>query len=52
MTGRRSWLHSIVFAAAISLTLYATLDIEFPRHGLVTLLSRDQIFSDLLKTMH
>jgi hypothetical protein len=51
LTGPRSWLHSIVFAAAIALTLYATLDIEFPRRGLVTLTSRDKIFSDLLQTM-
>jgi hypothetical protein len=51
MTGHRSWLHSIVFAASIAFTLYATLDIEFPRRGLVTLTSRDQIFSDLLQTM-
>jgi hypothetical protein len=47
----RSWVQRIGFAAAIALTLYATLDIEYPRRGLVTLASRNQIFSDLLQTM-
>lgn len=51
MTGTRpSWLHSIVFAAVISLTIYTTLDIEDPTSGLVTL-SGNQAFNDLLQTM-
>jgi hypothetical protein len=49
---QRSWLHMIAFAAAISLTIYATLDIEYPREGLVTLTSRDQVFLDLLQSMN
>ena len=52
MTGTKpSWLHSIVFAAVISLTIYTTLDIEDPTSGLVTL-SGNQAFNDLLQTMH
>jgi hypothetical protein len=52
-TGRgRSWVQRIGFAAAISLTLYASLDIEYPRRGLVTLASRSQVFTDLIQSMH
>ncbi len=53
MTGtNRGWLHMVVFAATISLTIFTTIDIEYPRLGLVKLTSHDQLFLDLLNTMN
>jgi len=52
MTGsRRSWLHMIAFAAIVSITIYAILDIEYPRRGFVKLTDRDQVFLDLRDSM-
>ncbi len=31
----RDWVYSIAFAAAVTLTVYATLEIEYPRRGLI-----------------
>lgn len=38
----RSNLHTLIFALAISMTIYTVLDLEFPRFGLVTLRSMDR----------
>jgi len=48
---RRSWLHMIAFAAVVSVTIYAILDIEYPRRGFVKLSDRDQVFLDLRDSM-
>ena len=39
---RRSWLHVLVYAAVVAVTVYAVLDLEFPRLGLIRLDSADQ----------
>jgi hypothetical protein len=53
MTGtRRSWLHMLAFAAVVSLTIYATMDIEYPRRGLVRLDTQHQAFTDLRNSMN
>jgi hypothetical protein len=31
----RSWIHMVIFAATLAVTLYVVTDMEFPRHGLV-----------------
>jgi hypothetical protein len=49
--GSRNWLHMIAFAAIVSMTIYATLDIEYPRRGLIRLSSYDNVFIGLRQTM-
>ncbi|RSL14648.1 hypothetical protein EDE15_0103 [Edaphobacter aggregans] len=47
----RNLLHIIAFAAVFSLTIYATLEIEYPRKGLIRLSNTDQAFIDLRNSM-
>jgi hypothetical protein len=49
--GSRNWLHMITFATVVSFTIYATLDIEYPRRGLIRLSSYDQVFVTLRDSM-
>jgi CDP-diglyceride synthetase len=46
-----NWLHMILFALLISLTLYVIFDFEYPRHGLIQLQNADHIYIELRKTM-
>jgi ABC-type glycerol-3-phosphate transport system permease component len=48
---QRNWLHMILFALLISLTLYVIFDFEYPRHGLIQLKQADQIYLELRGTM-
>lgn len=47
----RSWLHSISFAAAISLATYVIVDLEFPRFGLIRIDAADKVLLDLRKSL-
>ena len=47
----RSWLHTIVFAAVISLTIYVILDLEFPRIGFIRLNATDRLLVELRRKM-
>ena len=47
----RSWFHPVVFAAALSVTVYVIVDIEFPRLGLIRVDAADQVLIDLRKSM-
>jgi tryptophan-rich sensory protein len=49
---RHNWLHMILFALIISLTLYVIFDFENPRYGVITLDQADQLYLELRKTMH
>jgi hypothetical protein len=40
---RRSWLHTVTFAAIISLTVYVIIDLEFPRVGLIRVDAADEM---------
>jgi len=44
---RRAWLHMLLFAIAISVTIYALLDMEDPRVGLIQLHSADNALLNL-----
>ncbi len=44
---RRSFLHMIVYAAAVATTVYVVLDLDHPRVGLIRLDSTEQIVRDL-----
>ena len=48
---RRNWLHMILFALLISLTLYVIFDFEYPRYGIIRLDKADQIYFELRQTM-
>jgi hypothetical protein len=47
----RNPLHILALALVISLTIYATLDIEYPRKGFIRLSNTDQHFIDLRNSM-
>jgi len=40
---KRSWLHTVTFAAIISLTVYVIIDLEFPRVGLIRVDAADEV---------
>ena len=47
----RSWLHTLTFAAVISLTVYVIIDIEFPRVGLIRVDSADEVLIQVRESM-
>jgi hypothetical protein len=48
----RNWLYIVALAAAVTLTIYATLEIEFPRQGLLRLTNTDRTLIDLRNSMN
>lgn len=48
---QRSWLHTLTFAAIISLTVYVIVDLEFPRVGLIRVDSADEVLLDVRESM-
>ena len=47
----RSLVHSFGFAFILTLTVYLTLDLEFPRLGLIRIDAADKILADVRQTM-
>lgn len=47
----RNWLHTLVFAAVLSLTTYVIIDLEFPRFGLIRVDDADQVLVELRDSM-
>lgn len=47
----RNWLHPLVFAGIMSLTVYVIIDIEFPRLGLIRIDAADQVLVELRNSM-
>ena len=47
----RQWLHMLGFAVVISATVYVTMDMEYPRMGLIRIDAADQLLVDLLNSM-
>jgi hypothetical protein len=47
----RSWLHMLGFAAALAVSCYVILDMEYPRFGLIKVTSFDQVLVDLRQNM-
>jgi hypothetical protein len=53
MTSRgRSWFHMFALALAVTLTVYATLEIEYPRQGLIRLTDTDTTLISLRNSMN
>ncbi len=48
--GRFNWLHIVVFAAVVSLTIWVIYDLEMPRFGLIRIDNYDQTLRDLRAT--
>lgn len=48
---RASRVHALVLAATLALTLWLTLDMEFPRRGVLRITSYDKVLTDLRATM-
>jgi hypothetical protein len=48
----RSWFHMFALTLAITLTIYATLEIEYPRRGLIRLTDSDQNLIHLRDSMN
>jgi hypothetical protein len=48
----RSWLYTIAFAFTVTLTVYATLEIEYPTQGLIRLTNTDATFIQLRNSMN
>jgi hypothetical protein len=51
-TSDRNWFHMFAFSLAVTLTIYATLEIEFPREGLIRLTNTDKTLIDLRNSMN
>jgi hypothetical protein len=45
------WLHTLGYAAILSVTVYVIIDIEFPRLGFVRIDAIDQVMVDLRASM-
>jgi hypothetical protein len=48
----RSWFHMFAFSLAVMLTIYATLEVEYPRQGLIRLTDTDKVLIDLQNSMN
>jgi hypothetical protein len=47
----RSWIHMVIFAATLAVTLYVITDMEFPRLGLITIESFDHFLVEVYEQM-
>jgi hypothetical protein len=50
-SGTRSCLHMLAFAAAMAMTVYVILDLEFPRLGLIRLDTFDRVLVEVRQSM-
>jgi hypothetical protein len=46
-----NWLHTLLYAAVLSLAIYVILDLEFPRFGLIRIDAADQLLMDVRQSM-
>jgi len=51
-TDKRPWLHTLVFAASLALTVYTIIDLEFPRLGLIRIDRYDQALVNVRNSMN
>lgn len=48
----RHWLHTIGFAAVLTLALFVIIDFEFPRFGLIRVDAADAVLTEVRQSMH
>jgi hypothetical protein len=49
--GKHHWLYTLSLALTVTLTVYTTLEVEYPRRGLIRLTTQNEVFTDLINTM-
>lgn len=49
--GRKSRLHTIIYSAVISITVFVILDLEYPRKGIIRIDSADKVLIELQQSM-
>lgn len=47
----RSWVHQLVFAATLAISVYVIIDLEYPRGGLIRVDASDQTLAELRQSM-
>ena len=47
----RSWIHVVIFAALLAMTIYTIIDLEYPRTGLIQVGDFDQALIDVSNSM-
>lgn len=52
LRGQHSWLHTLLYAGVVAITIYVVIDLEYPRFGLIRLDTADQTLSALRQSMH
>jgi hypothetical protein len=48
---QRSWLHMVLYAACIAITVYTVTDLDYPRSGLIRLSSADKALEQLKESI-
>jgi len=51
-TGKRPWLHTLVYAVALTVTVYTIIDLEYPRFGLIRIDRYDQTLVNQRNSMN
>ena len=51
-TGKRPWLHTLVYAIALTVTVYTIIDLEYPRFGLIRIDRYDQTLVNQRNSMN
>jgi hypothetical protein len=46
-----NWLYTLALAFTVTLTVYTTLEVEYPRRGLIRLTTHNSVFTDLIHSM-
>jgi hypothetical protein len=49
--GKHHWLYTLSLALTVSFTIYATLEIEYPRYGFIHLPGQSEVYDDLNTVM-
>jgi hypothetical protein len=49
--GKHHWLYTVSLALTVTLTVYTTLEVEYPRLGLIRITTQNEVFTDLINTM-
>lgn len=50
--GKHEWLHTLVYAIALTVTVYTIIDLEFPRFGIIRIDRYDQALVDQRNSMN
>ncbi len=50
-SGKHHWLYTLTLAFTVTLTVYTTLEVEYPRRGLIHLTTQNEVFTDLQNSM-